>query len=93
MTMSSDDKWVIDKLDGSNWTTWKFQMKHLLLAKGLWGLVDETEILANDANEQAQAEFQQKTLKAFSTIVLAISSSQLYLVTSKRSMGCIKVSL
>ena len=54
-------------------------MKHLLLAKGLRGLVDGTEVLINDAIEQAQAGFQQKT---FSTIVLAISSSQLYLATS-----------
>ena len=57
MAMTSDDKWVIDKLDGSNWTTWKFQMKHLLLAKGLWGLVDGTEVLVEDANAQAQAKF------------------------------------
>ena len=81
MAVTSDDKWVIDKLDGSNWTTWKFQMKHLLLAKGLWGLVDGTEVLAEDANAQAQAEFQQKSLKEFFTIVLAIGSLQLYLVT------------
>ena len=30
-----DKKWSIDKLDGSNWVTWKFQMRHLLLAKEL----------------------------------------------------------
>ena len=71
-----------EKLDGSNWTTWKFQMKHLLLAKGFWGLAEGTEVLGEDANDRAQADFQQKSLKAFSTIVLAISSSQLYLVTS-----------
>ena len=38
--MAEVDKWSIDKLDSSNWTTWKFQMKHLLLAKGLWGIVN-----------------------------------------------------
>ena len=37
--------WSIDKLDSSNWTTWKFQIKHLLLARGLWGLVKGTEQL------------------------------------------------
>ena len=57
-------------------------MRHLLLAKGLWGLVDGTEVLADDMNEQVQAVFQQKTLKAFSTIILAIRSLQLYLVMS-----------
>ena len=77
-----DEKWSIEKLDSSNWTTWKFQMRHLLLAKGLWGHVDGTEVLAEDANAQAQAEFRKKSQRAFSTIVLAVSTSQLYLITS-----------
>ena len=81
MATGADEKWVIDKLDGPNRTTWKFQMKHLLLAKGLWGVVDRTEVLADDAAE-VHAEFQKKSQKAFSTIVLAITASQLYLVTS-----------
>ena len=34
-----DEKLVIDKLDGSNWSTWKFQIRHLLLAEGLWSHV------------------------------------------------------
>ena len=82
MAASVEEKWSIDKLDGNNWNTWKFQMKHLLLAKGLWQYVDGSATLAEDANEQAQADFNQKSQKSFSTIVLAISTSQLYLVTS-----------
>ena len=74
----TDEKWAIDKLDGTNWTTWKFQMKHLLLAKGLWEVVDETEVLAEDAAAAVRAEFKKKSQKAFSTIVLGISTSQLY---------------
>ena len=35
-----EEKWSVDKLDGGNWITWKFQMRHLLLAKGLWKYVD-----------------------------------------------------
>lgn len=50
--------------------------------KGLWEYVDGSATLADGANEQAQANFRQKSQKAFSTIVLAISTSQLYLVTS-----------
>ena len=35
----TDERWIIEKLDGeANWSTWKFQMKHLLLAKDLWGV-------------------------------------------------------
>ena len=77
-----DEKWSIDKLDSSNWITWKFQMRHLLLAKGLWGYVDGTEVLREDASAQERADFKKASQKAFSTIVMAISTSQLYLVTS-----------
>ena len=77
-----DDKWTIDKLDSSNWTTWKFQMRHLLLAKGLWGFVDGSETLAEEATAQARAEFKSKSQKAFSIIVMSVSTSQLYLITS-----------
>ena len=77
-----DEKWVIDKLDGLNWITWKFQMRHLLLAKGLWGYVDGSETLREDASAQQQADFRKASQKAFSTIVMAISTSQLYLITS-----------
>ena len=67
-----NEKWSIDKLDSSNWTLWKFQMCHLLLAKGLWGHVDGMEVLAEGANDQTQMEFRQKSQEAFSMIVLAI---------------------
>ena len=51
--LAMDKKWSIDKLNGSNWMTWKFQMRHLLLAKELWGIVDGSEVLAEDAAQQA----------------------------------------
>lgn len=59
---SVDEKWSIDKLDGSNWTTWKFQMRHLLLAKGLWRHVDGTAVLAENANAQAQTKISESFL-------------------------------
>ena len=77
-----EEKWSIEKINGSNWNTWKFQMKHLLMVKGLWSLVDGSEVLATEASVAAVALFQSQLHKAFSTIVLAIDSSQLYLVTS-----------
>ena len=82
MAESVDEKWSIDKLNASNWMTWKFQMRHLLLAKGLWGYVDGSEVLAEDATTATQADFRKKSQKAFSTLVMAISTPQLYLVTS-----------
>jgi len=57
-----------EKLDGENWLTWKFQMKHFLLAKGLWEYIVDTTVLAN---ARAIAEFNQKSQKVFSTIVFS----------------------
>lgn len=73
-----EEKWSVEKLDGSNWNTWKYQMKHLLMVKGLWNLVDGSEVLASDASVAVAALFQSRLHKAFSTI----DSAQLYLVTS-----------
>ena len=44
----------MDRLDGSNWITWKFQMKHLLLGTGLWKYIDGSAVLAESATEVQQ---------------------------------------
>ena len=82
MAESMHEKWSMDKLKDSNWITWKFQMRHLLLSKGLWGHVDGSSSVADDASAQVKTEHEGKAQKAFSTIVMAIDASQLYLVTS-----------
>ena len=79
------DKWSIDKLVNSNWTTWKFQMRHYLLSKGLWKYADGTEALAEDATDAVQRTFRDNSQKALSMIIMAISTPQLYLVTSCES--------
>ena len=55
-------------------------MRHMLLAKGFWGHVDGTDVLADDATDQVQREFRQKG-QLESMIIMAISTPQLYLVT------------
>ena len=82
MSATMDKKWVIDKLNGTTWTAWKFQMKHLLFAKDLWGVVDGTDDPGEGATPAARAEFQRKSQKTFSVIALAISTSRWCLVTS-----------
>ena len=77
-----EEKWAVEKLDGSNWITWKFQLRHLLMAKGLWKFVDGSAVLAEDASEENKEKFQANQQKAFSTIVMSISSTLLYLITS-----------
>ena len=31
----TDIKWSVDRLDGTKWPMWKFQITHLLQAKGI----------------------------------------------------------
>ena len=57
-------------------------MKHLLLAKELWGFIDGTEVIREGTTAVARTEHQKKAQKALSTLVMAISTSQLYLITS-----------
>ena len=57
-------------------------MRHLLMAKGLWKYVDGSEVLKEDANEATRTKFRDESQKAISTIVMTISTPQLYLVTS-----------
>ena len=78
----AEEKLSIDKLEDSNWSTWKFQMRHLLLAKDLWKFVDGSEELAEEATVNVRKEFRKKSQKALSTIIMAISTPKLYLVTS-----------
>ena len=71
----SFNKWSIDRLDSSNWVTWKFQMRHLLLAKGLWRFVNGSEALPGSPTAAQVAEFNKKCQNAFSTMVMSISLS------------------
>ena len=81
----AEKTWSIERLNGENWSTWKFQMKHLLLAKDLWNITQGTEQLSGTANEDTIAEFNTRSQKALSTIVMSISPAQLYLITSCES--------
>ena len=72
-TMAESDRWTLTKLDGDNWSTWKFQVKHFMLAKGLWKYVEGTvDSGASETDKQ----------RAFSYLVMSIAPSQLYLITT-----------
>jgi len=77
-----EEKRSIEKLDTSNWDTWKFQVCHLLLPKGLWKYVDGSEMLPEDVDEGNLAEFYKKSRRVPSTLAMAIKTPQLYLVTA-----------
>ena len=46
----------------------------MLLAKVLWGHMDGSEDVTPDASDDVQSEFQQKSQRAFSTIVMAMGT-------------------
>ena len=76
------DKWTIDKLGNTNYQTWKFQMKHLLLVKDLYDIVDGSEAPpVESADQQTKAAYRARYRKAFSAIALSVSSDLLYLIT------------
>ena len=73
--MADSDRWTITKLDGEdNWSTWKFQVKHFMLAKGLWKYVEGTVFESGASDTEMQ--------RAFSYLVMSIAPSQLYLITT-----------
>ena len=53
-----------------------------LLAKGLWVCINGSEVLPENSSAQVCADFEKKEQLAFSTIAMAISTPQLYLITS-----------
>ena len=68
-------------------------MKHLLLAKDLWGIVDGSEVSAPGHSAAQKAEFKKRSQKALSTIVMSAASLQLYLITSCEEPASARVAL
>lgn len=71
-----DDKLFINKVSSTEDCA-RTEMEHLLKAKGLWGMLIEMDMLAQDANPQAQAEFTKLQEKAFSMLVSNMRTPQL----------------
>lgn len=67
-------------LDGKNWSTWRVQIKMLLINLSLWGIVDGSETQPTEAAATSTAEYLKRKNRALSTIVLAVSPSLLYLI-------------
>lgn len=66
-----DDKWSVDKLNSSNYSTWKFKLKHFLIAKELYGYVDGSiDQPASTASATDKNDYSTKSNKAFSHMYL-----------------------
>ena len=53
-----------------------------MLSKGMWAIKDGTEDLRDNRTATQEAELRIRPQKAFSTIVMSMCSSHLYLITS-----------
>lgn len=48
-----EDRLFIKKLSmPEKWAVWKFQIEHLMKAKGLWGMVVDTDNVLEGANAE-----------------------------------------
>lgn len=75
----SDDISVrhIEKLDGTNFLTWKFEMVALFRAARVHGIVDGSDALAEDSTAAAVNTWHEKDAKARVLISTTLERSQL----------------
>lgn len=75
----SDDFSVrhIEKLDGSNFLTWKFEMKAVFRAAKVHSIVDGSDVLAAEATAAEKNAWEEKDAKARVLISTSIERSQL----------------
>ena len=77
MAEGGRDATKIDPLNGSNYRSWKYNMKLVLMERGLWGYAQGTEdppvTTDDDKKEKEIKEYKLKLEKAYSTIALSVS--------------------
>lgn len=73
-----ENKVSITALKGSNYATWKVQIKMLLIKEDLYGFIDGT--LSEPADAAAATKFKIRKDKALATIVLSIDPKLLYII-------------
>ena len=75
----SSDGFKIEKLNGRNYQSWKYNMKLVLMEKGLWGIADGSEVkveVAADADAKtktaSEKDWKLRSDKAYSLIALNV---------------------
>jgi hypothetical protein len=73
-TIAAEKENRVAPLEGSsNYRTWKFSMKMVLMSKDLWGVVDGSEVKANE-----EKEWEKKNQKALALISLSVTQLELH---------------
>ena len=78
--MADNKSTGVPLLTGPNFPTWKLQCRMALLKEGLWGIVTGEEEGPYQQTHDAIMKFQKRKDRALATIVLAVSTTQLYLL-------------
>ncbi len=76
--MADSKTMYVVPLKGSNYPTWKVEIRMALMKDGLWRIVTGEETAPG--NEAERVEFDTRRDRAFATVVLSVDTSLLYLV-------------
>ena len=84
MSDVSKSIYKIEPLNGNNFQSWKYNMKLILMERGLWGFIQGTESSpAADAAADIVNAYKLKSDKAYSLIALSIEKSlQIHIVST-----------
>ena len=83
---AEDTGFKVEKLNGENYHSWKFQMKMYLIGKDLWELVTGEETLNATANPEQQRRFRKRENVALATVCLSVETSlQIYVRSAKNA--------
>ena len=74
--MATDDNASkVEKLNGENYHSWKYQMKMYLIGKDLWDITTGTEILEDDATAEEQRKFKKRENLSLASVCLSVETS------------------
>ncbi len=90
---SSSSLYSIDKLTGDNFSSWKFKLQLILMDRGLWEIVDGTEVAPantnvsgkDDTKQQAYIDWKKRDNQALAQIALTVSNSELVHIRNAKS--------
>lgn len=76
----------IDKLNGTNYWSWKFNMRMTLMQRKLWQHVTDEAILSENHTPEEQERFRNRESKALATIALGVEQEhQIHLLDCEKA--------
>ena len=87
----SSSLYSIEKLSGDNFSSWKFKLQMILMDRGLWEIVDGTEVApssvgsGSDTKPQTYLDWKKRDNQALAQIALTVSNSELVHIRNAKS--------